>query len=748
MPSDQLSIVPPLLDTGRAEELEKSGRTLHAASSPLNETYAVYPASSLENLSVKHHVFSPDDQLVYFVSSEPLPLSERRLFIGDTSIIFAAWRNLLKSVTQNGSDLLQDEPSQRVMRKLALDYVNFAKECWVHTAQSSSGARQVPSNHYRTLYTCLSLFVILYVPEYGLENAPVGDDLMEWLNTHFIEPSTEEGDHLSTLEHPWVDETFWPYLTRATLRGLSKAATFFLGTLSAHPSKNLRKLSQILIPLLDTQPKLQAYEAEREFAYASHRWREKIKALRLELDDVPESDRRDDYEDWWDRFSDIIGILEGRGEMIQKVCEDLGADWKEVCVAWGVFVDSRLRRQDLPDVIAQILEDMPPDPTNLEDMVHASLFTGDPVKALDHAAKLDPWLGAHLADMMEPLALVDKDPNDSGLTPRNFYILSYAQYLHADSSLWRITVAYMFSCGRIGAKTADEVLVRVPLRLNGVGCTNAMESNADENSSKGDLSGIIKDLNATCHEYERENARRSICKVGSHTWLCFQAITYPLVQIAARTFVQKKEYGLALSYSSSAEDWPGLGRVVDRILLEYIHTGPEQYTRYVLDIAPSLQALRTNAGEHGVFIHRLIFAVRYAEFHQRLLNQDLQDAAWDLVTIFQEEIAPKSWWGLLLCDAVQLLQHGKFLLKPDPLFSYTSACILLYRLDEVCARTAQGSGEDYLRMLEMKLLVDGRQDTQQRLQVVRLALAKYFARCAMIGTGGTQTVDKRVGPAI
>lgn len=64
------------------------------------------------------------------------------------------------------------------------------------------------------------------------------------------------------------------------------------------------------------------------------------------------------------------------------------------------------------DVIAQVLEDMPPDPTNLEDMIHAALFTGDPLKALDHAAKLDPWLSAHLADMMEPLALVDKDLNE------------------------------------------------------------------------------------------------------------------------------------------------------------------------------------------------------------------------------------------------------------------------------------------------------------------------------------------------
>jgi nuclear pore complex protein Nup85 len=56
--------------------------------------------------------------------------------------------------------------------------------------------------------------VILYIPGYGQDNAPVGDDLMEWLNVHFIEPSTEEGDHLSSLKHPWGDETFWPYLTR------------------------------------------------------------------------------------------------------------------------------------------------------------------------------------------------------------------------------------------------------------------------------------------------------------------------------------------------------------------------------------------------------------------------------------------------------------------------------------------------------------------------------------------------------
>lgn len=56
--------------------------------------------------------------------------------------------------------------------------------------------------------------MVLYLAEYGYDDAPVGEDLMEWLNIHFIEPSTEEGDHLSALNCPWEDETFWPYLTR------------------------------------------------------------------------------------------------------------------------------------------------------------------------------------------------------------------------------------------------------------------------------------------------------------------------------------------------------------------------------------------------------------------------------------------------------------------------------------------------------------------------------------------------------
>lgn len=68
--------------------------------------------------------------------------------------------------------------------------------------------------HYRIIKTCLDLFITMELPDIGNEDAVVADEIMEWLNVNFVEPSTEEGDHLSSLSRPWEDENFWPYLVR------------------------------------------------------------------------------------------------------------------------------------------------------------------------------------------------------------------------------------------------------------------------------------------------------------------------------------------------------------------------------------------------------------------------------------------------------------------------------------------------------------------------------------------------------
>lgn len=53
-----------------------------------------------------------------------------------------------------------------------------------------------------------------------------------------------------------------------------------------------------------------------------------------------------------------------------------------------------------------------------------------------------------------------------------------------------------------------------------------------------------------------------------------------------------------------------------------------------------------------------MFAVRYAEFHQRSMQGDTENAVLDLVSMFEEELAPRSWWGVLLNDITPFLQDG------------------------------------------------------------------------------------------
>lgn len=186
------------------------------------------------------------------------------------------------------------------------------------------------------------------------------------------------------------------------------------------------------------------------------------------------------------------------------------------------------------DIVMDILDDLPPDPTNQEDVIHSSLFMGKPIQALSQAAQLDVWLSAHLADMMEALELIEATPTDecvsfhvsnrrsdllltasrsSDISLRNLYIIQFAEYLHSDLNMWRHTVDYLCTCGDIGMKMADEVLVRVPLRLQSPKDSTA----ASEESARiraGDLAGVLKEVNASCFDHGREEVRRMVCKVS------------------------------------------------------------------------------------------------------------------------------------------------------------------------------------------------------------------------------------------
>ena len=70
---------------------------------------------------------------------------------------------------------------------------------------------------------------------------------------------------------------------------------------------------------------------------------------------------------------------------------------------------------------------------------------------------------------------------------------------------------YLYSCGDIGKEMADQVLMRVPLRLQSSQKTGTAVDSANQRS--GDLRGVLKEVNKTCHDYKREEVRRMVCRV-------------------------------------------------------------------------------------------------------------------------------------------------------------------------------------------------------------------------------------------
>jgi nuclear pore complex protein Nup85 len=95
------------------------------------------------------------------------------------------------------------------------------------------------------------------------------------------------------------------------------------------------------------------------------------------------------------------------------------------------------------------------------------------------------------------------------VSTRDQHVLAYAEYLHSDPALWRITVTYMYSCGEVGKQQADEILLRVPLRLH-----EQPESNAERQIKAGDVVGVLKAVVETCSQYNREAVRRTVCRVS------------------------------------------------------------------------------------------------------------------------------------------------------------------------------------------------------------------------------------------
>ena len=203
-------------------------------------------------------------------------------------------------------------------------------------------------------------------------------------------PDNSQGNEIMQTREPWDHPSFWPYVTRCLLRGFHLPASSFLRTLSSHPHPPISKLAVLLsthLSLLPRSHNTTAYPLDHQFLSAHKKWLARFRAEFAAFLGGRGSGRWLEDAKWagWETdFRTVVELMEGKAERVMEEA----ADWREAMGAWGVLVDVGLRRDDLPGVMARIVDRIPVDSTVLDDEIQSSLCSGNIVKVRHISSRL------------------------------------------------------------------------------------------------------------------------------------------------------------------------------------------------------------------------------------------------------------------------------------------------------------------------------------------------------------------------
>ncbi|GAB1518102.1 hypothetical protein RhiTH_001161 [Rhizoctonia solani] len=692
-----LALQPHLISVGGLDDFQSSQHTFAASISPRGNSIVAHASSKAPQAPTKKRL--PADSLLYFASWDHIPESTVEFYC-DTYLTFTTIQNIAKSLkNDSATQLLSEEQITNYYSRSIEQYINDAKKQITSLASQDPLPPTYPT--YVSILETLQLVQTVYAPHGGQINGLIGEQLLQWLNTSHTVPATAELIRLSALPEPWSDPDFWPTLNKCVLRGLSTSALGFLRRVASnHPSTVLRTfIRDSLVPVLETHPRSSEFQRESGFLAAHSRWRERVAEVRMALDRAVDTDSGEADEDEWSRWVDeLLGVIEGDDGVVFALCNEAVEDgwgFREVIGVWGVWVDVGLKRTQLAKVVERVAEEMPPDPTVPVQELHRAILAMEELEALEIAAQVDPWLAAHLADIFEKVETLD--PQDEiaqtyGMSIRDHFVLSYAEHLHSDPTLFEIELEYMGRCGAIGRERIAAVICHIPVippptdpkvsekslsRLKSLGVDDQGLPLAPRIVDAGMWEGCdrVDKLLSVCDQFALRDESREICKL---------ALT-PLV-LGSAAFVK------------------------------HVAQIPARY-------------MRVNATDP--ISARLQFVARFADFHTFSEDGAKGEAVRLLVRMLDRSIVPRAWQAVVLLDAASLLEGS----DEELLITTDDAYELLRYLQNIYTQAALGAGSDYLEVLA-RITMRGKGNTAetealQSLDIVRLVLARYLARCTV-----------------
>lgn len=383
----------------------------------------------------------------------------------------------------------------------------------------------------RTLLPILTLAQTLYLSpnEQHAGQGIIGEELLHWLNSYDLAPTTEQGREIAADAEPYRHPSYWDYILRCTLRGFHSTVSTMLATLLSLPSDSLHSLVTRLRSLVKILPRSVNFKTEVQFKTARREFHLKLTDILSSLEGVMD-DVQDELVDGGDndeeaaedlRFSLEAGlrifleVLAGNKERVIEAAED----WKEALAAWATLVDVGLKRSGLPDAMEKIeaLRDGGGDDTaspSPSEQVMILLVKGQIDQACEASAKLDPYLAQVLVDYSAKLGYLAGGSSRRGTLTRANVV--YANTLLASYGLWRMAVDYLARAGVEGRQRMREVVVGVPLLDGNADTDTDTDSAASFHLVEGVLSAcdtfqLLPEAKATCKRialYLADDARK------------------------------------------------------------------------------------------------------------------------------------------------------------------------------------------------------------------------------------------------
>ncbi|KAJ2740563.1 hypothetical protein GGI20_005742 [Coemansia sp. BCRC 34301] len=615
---------PGLFPAGRQAEWSSQNRTLTFSIHPLNNKIALAVAGKQASASLAKRVpVFGQDQAVH-ICGPGLVADSRLSFIYDTHAVFSTLQRVMEAASTG---------EERVGIDSLLRMSTVYREAMLRQLRVLQGGAQTEAvaaeiDTFQSMQAVWHLLEIIYLTTNlpGLSTSIV-PYFLDWVNFNFPAPSADAGQRIIESSAAGADSLvgdaeLWPYIKRLALRGHVLALANMLERLA--PAQGLSaaagRWARDIARIARDMPLGSAEETAGSFSGRWRRWHEELQSAATAIGSLLPAGGSDDSEGWGGGDDElealyvVVDILRGNADAIATE----GESWLDVVSAVLLYSEPTAQADRLPALASVVAEQFPRAEFSVVDRALFALLSHDLAEFLVFCNQIDPWLAAHITDLMDHISILDQCRVAFAVDPRSHYLVALGEAYVAHEGLWRVGLDYLGLCGTRAARCVmAECAVRVPLESD----TKAQQ--------------VLR----VCSDYGLAQAADRIHRqLGRQQWL-------------------RGRLGAAIGHFAQVADNASIARICDQLWAQYLASGELAY-------GPVIDGVMALGLRHD----RVQFLTRYRDFYESYRARELVGAGLILLGILVAEIAPPHAVPDLLVDAIPLLEGDALVFSSDQTF--------------------------------------------------------------------------------